>query len=264
MKKRTAWPIQIIRFIRLSLHVLSGILQAIVYPYMSRTVQQRMMKNWANGMLKILNIKLHCIGDRPTPDAQRVLLAANHVSWLDICLIIAACPTQFVAKSDIRRWPVIGFLGVKVGTLFIEKNKRSDTRRINQKMSNALIDGKRICVFPEGTTCNGEQINHFHASLLQSAVNSGAFLFPVAIRYLDRAGNLCKDAAYTEVSLVTSLLRILSQPCIKGVLVFNEAIDCDGKNRRELARLSEQAIASSLSLPPYHKKPEKSSCLPGA
>lgn len=264
MKKKTMWPIQTTRLIRLIFHVLSGILQSIVYPYLQRKMQQRMMKRWAAGVLKILNIELHCTGDLPTCELPRVLFAANHVSWLDICLIMAACPTQFVAKSEIRKWPIIGFLCVRVDTLFIEKAKRSDTRRLNQEIGNTMIDGKRVCVFPEGTTSDGEKIYHFHASLFQSAVNTNAVLVPVAIRYLDALGNLCKDASYADVSLVISLQKILSQPRIEAILAFNEAIYCEGINRRELARLSEQAIANSLSLPTYHKESEKPSYLPGA
>jgi 1-acyl-sn-glycerol-3-phosphate acyltransferase len=264
MKKTTPAAILFIRFVRLLLHVVSGILQAIIYPHFSNAIQQRMMKNWAMKVLKILNIKLHYTGKFPDQNVQHALLVANHVSWLDICLLMAVCPTQFVAKSEIRGWPVIGFLCSRVGTLFIERAKRSDTVRINQAISNVLLTGKRVCIFPEGETSNGLQIHHFHTSLIQSAVNVNALLYPVAIRYLDNTGNLCRDAAYTDISLVASLKKILNQTRINAVLDCSEAIQSEGKNRRELARLSEQAITSSLSLSSYHNESEKPSYLPNA
>ncbi|MDR4518777.1 MAG: 1-acyl-sn-glycerol-3-phosphate acyltransferase [Nitrosomonas sp.] len=264
MKKTTPVAIRFIRFARLILHVVSGILQSIAYPHVSRATQHHMMKNWAMKVLKILNIRLHHTGKFPDKNDQQALLVANHVSWLDICLLMAICPTQFVAKSEIRRWPVIGFLCRRVGTLFIERAKRSDTARINQVIGNVLMTGERVCIFPEGATSDGMQIQHFHASLLQSAVNANALIYPVAIRYLDDTGNLCRDAAYTDISLITSLKKILSQTRIDAVLNSNDAIHSEGKNRRELARLSEQAIANSLSLSSYHKESEKPSYLPNA
>ena len=263
-EKTTPFVVRFIRLARLLFQVVSGILQSIVYPYCSRPTQQRMMKNWAKGMLKSLNITTYYTGSFPDRNHQRALLIANHVSWLDICTVMAVCPTQFVAKSEIRSWPVIGFLCRRVGTLFIERAKRSDTMRINQEIGNVLTTGERVCIFPEGGTSDGTQTLHFHASLLQSAVNTEAMLYPVAIRYLDAAGSLCSDAAYTNISLVASLRKILHQPRIEAVLNCNEPIYSAEKNRRELARLSEEAINFSLSQPAYHNESEKPSYLPNA
>jgi 1-acyl-sn-glycerol-3-phosphate acyltransferase len=264
MKQIAPRYIRMIRLARLITHVVWGVLQAIVYPHCSRKKQQCMMKNWAGGILKILHINLQCSGEIPEQQTKRVLLVANHISWLDICVMMAASPTQFVAKSEIRNWPVIGFLCKRIGTLFIERAKRSDTLRINREISNALRSGERVCIFPEAGTSDGTKINHFHASLLQSAIIAEANLYPVAIRYLDHKGDISRDAAYIDVSLVVSLQKILKQPCIDAVATFSDAIHPAGKNRRELARLAEHAIANTLSLPPplYHTESEKPSYLP--
>ena len=253
---------RILRVIRLLFHVASGILQSIVYPYFSNAVQQRMMKNWAAGILRILNIQLHY--KNTLSDTKPVLFVANHISWLDICLIMAMQPTQFVAKSEIRNWPVIGFLCRRVGTLFIKRAKQRDIVRINQEISEALATGEYVCIFPEGGTSDGTQTHHFHASLLQSAVSADAIIYPIAIRYLDHTGAICHDAAYTDISLLTSLRQILRQPCIEGVLNCGEPIHSAGKNRRELARLSEEAITQCLSQPAYHNATEKPAYLPNA
>ncbi len=257
MQKTTRQPIRIFRLIRLLLHVVSGLLQSTVYPYFSRPIQRRMMQHWAKGLLKSLNIQLYCNGEPPGVDVPRVLFAANHVSWLDICVMMAACPTRFVAKSEINGWPVLGLLSRNTGTLFIERAKRSDTLRINQDISELIVNGERVTVFPEGTTSSGTKLNHFHASLLQSAVSVDALLYPVAIRYCNTAGEICQEAAYIDPSLVLSLKQILRQPRIDVQLTFNDPIQCGEKNRRELARLSEQAIANALSLPIPHRESEK-------
>ena len=252
MQTLTPALLRIMRLTHLLIHVVSGLLQSIVYPYFPHNIQRRMMQNWSVGVLAILNIKLHSHGKAPGHEIPRVLFAANHVSWLDVCVLMAACPTRFVAKAEISHWPILGLLSRNAGTLFIERAKRSDTLRINQQITEVLEKGERVTVFPEGTTADGTQLNHFHASLLQSAVTADALLYPVAISYRDSAGNVCQEAAYIDSSLVSSLQKILSQTRIDVELTFNEPIQCGMKNRRELARLSEHAIAQTLSLPiPY-------------
>lgn len=262
MQKTTPLLLRGIRLIHLLLHVVSGLLQSIVYPYFPLHIQRRMMQNWATGLLSTLNIRLHCHGKPPTLEMPRVLLAANHVSWLDVCVLMAACPTRFVAKAEISKWPVLGLLSRNAGTLFIERARRSDTLRMNQHISEVLEKGERVTVFPEGTIADGTHLNHFHASLLQSAITADALLYPVAIRYRNTAGDICREAAYIEPSLLLSLQQILSQTRIDAELTFNEPAQCGMKNRRELARLSEQAIADTLSLPIPHKQAGKLFDLP--
>jgi len=246
------------RYTRLLLHILSGLAQAAIYPHLSQAAQRRMAKNWSAGLLAVLNVKMRLSGTPPDAGMRQVMLAANHVSWLDVYALNSICPARFVAKSEIRGWPVFGWLSRNAGTLFIERAKRSDTARINQSISTVLTQGDRVTVFPEGTTSNGTMLRHFHASLLQPAVISEAMLCPVAICYRNADGNISKEAAYVEISLLDSLRRILLQPWITVELTFTDPINSSGKNRRELARLAEQAIASVLSLPVPHKAPGKS------
>jgi len=259
----TSQTVRVIRFIRLILHIISGFFQSLAYPHFSQPIQRRMMKSWALQFLNILGIKLHYSGNVPNFTSKQVLFVANHVSWLDICVIMAACPTRFVAKYEIRNWPVIGLLSHNAGALFIKRAKRSDTLRINEEITTALRAGDRVTVFPEGTTSDGTVIKHFHASLLQSAAAASVLLCPVAICYRNTTGHVSKEAAFTSPSLLFSLRQILSQPSIDAKLSFIDPIDKNEKNRRKLARLAEQAIANTLLLPIAHKKPEKSFDLPG-
>ena len=261
MQNTTPLLLRSIRLLKLCCHVGSGYLQSIVYPYFPVPVQRTMMQRWATHLLTILNIKLRYHGRLPGWEIPRALFAANHVSWLDVCVLMATCPTRFVAKAEISRWPLLGLLSKNVGTLFIERSRRSDTVRINQHISDVLETSERVTVFPEGTTTNGKQLYHFHASLLQSAITADALLYPVAIGYRKASGGVCEEAAYIDPSLWVSLQNILSQPNIVAEVTFSQPIACGSKNRRELARLAERAIADALSLPIPHKKTEKFSDL---
>ncbi len=251
----TSKLIRIFRSVRLLLHIISGLIQSAIYPHLDQRAQWRMAQRWSAGLLAILCVRIRYHGTTPTAEAQRVMLAANHVSWLDVYSIITVCPARFVAKSEIREWPLLGWLSRNAGTLFIERGKRSDTARINEHISSALRAGDRVAVFPEGTTGDGTELRHFHASLLQPAVSTEAMLYPVAIRYSDPTGETSKSVPYVGITLLESLRRVLKQPWIQVELIFSDPIDCHEKNRRELARGAEQAIASALSLPLPHKAP---------
>jgi 1-acyl-sn-glycerol-3-phosphate acyltransferase len=248
---------------RLIFHIISGLAQSALYPHLSQPAQKRMNKNWSVGLLAILSIRLRLSGALPVAKDQPVMLVANHVSWLDIYSLNTVCPSRFVAKSEIRSWPLLGWLSRNVGTLFIERTKITDIVRINQDIGNALTTGDVVAVFPEGTTSDGTTVKHFHASLLQSAVTVEAALYPVAIRYHDASGEVSKAAVYVGVSLLESLRQILQQPWIDVELIFSDPVNSSGKNRRELARATQQVITHALSLQmPSHKAPGKSSCLP--
>lgn len=247
---------QTFRAVRFVLHVFSGVVQSAIYPHLAQPGQRRMNQKWSATLLSILNIRLCHRGAFPPAELQRVMLAANHVSWLDVYSLNTVCPARFVAKAEIRGWPLLGWLSQNVGTLFIERSKRSETARINEQISNALKTGDRVAVFPEGTTSDGTALRHFHASLLQPAVAVGAMLYPVAIRYTGMSGEISTAAPYVNIPMTESLRRIWREPFINVELIFGEPINSSGKNRRELARAAEQTIADVLSLPVPHKVSE--------
>lgn len=255
----TATPkiIQIFRLSRLLLHILSGLLQSIAYPYFNRAIQRWMARRWSKNFLEILNIKLIQNGTPPKEDEQRVILIANHISWLDIMVIMTRYPVRFVAKAEILSWPLLNILCRNAGTIFIDREKRNDTLRINQAISDTLSVGDSVAIFPEGATSNGTALLHFHASLLQSAVDAQAALYPVAISYRDMAGLHNTKAAYVNITILESLKLILEQPTIRVEISFLDSIRCKDKNRRELARLSEHAISEALQLSVVRKVPEK-------
>ncbi len=193
------------------------------------------------------------------------MLIANHVSGLDIQLIHSIWQVRFIAKSEVRHWPVIGWLAARTGTLFIERGKSRHAARINQSIHAAFQRGEVIGVFPEGSTSSGLEVTRFHASLLQPAVEEAALVYPVALRYLDEAGDIDVKASYVgERTLPESFGLILRRRRIRAELIFLPVIDSAGKTRRELAAITQAAIANALNLPFSDRKPGISSGPPGA
>jgi 1-acyl-sn-glycerol-3-phosphate acyltransferase len=259
----TGWTTRAWRLLRLFAHVLSGIARLyFVFPRRSREQQRAMISIWSLQLLHLLGISLRVV---PGAAAAPCVIVANHISWLDPFVIHAPHAVRFVAKAEIRGWPLIGTLCEKSETLFIERVKRRDAHRINAMLGAALDAGDMVALFPEGTTTDGDLVRHFHGSLLQAAIDRGLPLQPVSLRYLTAQGARCAAAAHVgEQSLAASLWEVLSQETMVAELHFLPAIPVQGRNRRELAHQAELAIANALGVPVVHTPTALPGGLPGA
>ncbi len=201
--------------------------------------------DWARGLLRLLNVTVRIRGE---PLQQGPLLVVlNHVSWLDILVMLAAQPVSFVSKAEVRHWPLIGWLATQVGTLFIERSSRKDAMRVVHHMADALRAGGIVAVFPEGTTSDGSGVLPFHANLLQSAISCHAPVQPVALRFLEADGRLCLSAAYIgDDTLLASVWRMLRAAPVTASLEFMPAMSTQGWERRALAAHLQQMIEQRL------------------
>jgi 1-acyl-sn-glycerol-3-phosphate acyltransferase len=248
---------RLLRLTRLLLHIVYGCFHVgVLFPFLPSRVRFRSIKRWSRQTLEMLNLKLTVHGSLAGGHAP-TLIACNHVSWLDIWVVDSVLPVRFVAKSDIRRWPVLGFLVSGAGTIFIEREKRRDTARTNRAIVAALTRGEHVAIFPEGTTSDGTEVKPFHASLFQPALGAGARVAVLALRYVDCDGGLNLDASYEgERTLWESVQLLLAHRSLHAELIFAGTIDVSGKTRREIAREAEAATADALRLPRPGRKPE--------
>jgi len=245
----TSFPQRCVRYFRFVVQVFSGLLTvAILFPFYGRERRWQAVRRWSRAIVAIAGIEVEVIGDIPESGA-RVLGVINHVSWLDIQLLHSLWAVRFVAKSEVRKWPAIGWLSARTGTLFIDRSTRRSSTRINQSIHQAFDDGDAVAVFPEGRTTSGDELLRFHSSLLQPAIDEEAFIIPVAIRYLDMAGRIERAVAYIgEMSLMESIAAIVRVPRILAEVHFLPPIQSKGHTRRELAAMAHADIASALRL----------------
>lgn len=244
----TSLALRGMRLLRITLHLLHGLWTAAVhFPFYPVPRRRKAVRDWSRKLLRITGVRLHVEGELPAANAGPVMLVANHVSWLDIFVINAVLPVRFVAKSEIRGWPAIGWLSAKTGTLFIERARRRDTMRINREIADAMTGGDVVAVFPEGTTTDGSQVMRFHGALLQPALMAGARVHPAALRFEHDDGGLCVAAAYDgDKSLWQSMLAIVAQPALHARLCFLTPLTSGTGHRRELAAAAQQLIADRL------------------
>ena len=176
-------------------HVLGGIVTtSLVFPMVAPTRRQALVQRWSRRLLHLLRVEARLHGAIDVHGGN-VLLVANHISWLDIFVLNAHRPARFVAKSELAGWPLAGRLIRGAGTIFVDRERRHDTRRVNHHAAQALAAGDVVAVFPEGTTTDGATLLKFHASLLQPIVEAqghvragGDPLPRRGWRALDRAG----------------------------------------------------------------------------
>jgi 1-acyl-sn-glycerol-3-phosphate acyltransferase len=202
--------------------------------------RQRLTCRFMRHLRAALPLRLELRGELPAAPA---LWLANHVSWVDIAVLGSLCPLSFLAKSEVADWPLAGWLARKAGTLFIRRGA-GDTLDLGRQLAGHLQQGSHLAIFPEGTSSDGRSVLRFHPRLLAAAVDSGALVQPVAIRYR-------RDGARDELApfigddeLPQHLLRLLAADCATVEITLLAPIASTGLSRSELARRAHGAIAA--------------------
>jgi 1-acyl-sn-glycerol-3-phosphate acyltransferase len=235
-----------LRLGRIAVHLAQGLATcALVFPWAGPALRARIVRRWSRGLLRIVRVQLEPAAG--VPALGHALVAANHVSWLDIFVINAYHPCRFVAKAEIRAWPVLGWLAYKAGTVFIARGSRRELRLIFKGIVEALHDGERVAFFPEGTTARQGSLLPFHANLFEAAIDAKVALQPYAVSYVDAAGLPHASIDYLDdTTFGESIKMILSGPPVRARLTCLAPIETAGAHRRELAQAAEAAVGAAL------------------
>lgn len=238
---RAGFGLRAWRYVRLALHLVVGVLTVlVVYPLSGRTLHRRYRQRWSRRLLRALGVELQVEGEPVVPGA---LIVANHVSWLDIFVLNALVPAAFVSKAEVRTWPVLGWLAGRNETVFLRRGSRGHAKIVNGEIAALLDAGRNVALFPEGTTTDGSHVLHFHAALLQPAIESGHPVQPVALSYRAADGARSAAPAYVaDVSLLQCLAAIVAEPRLTARTWTGPALSTGSGNRRELAQSARARI----------------------
>lgn len=152
-----------------------------------------LLRTWGKSACLILGIKVKVEGEIPDPP---FMLVSNHLSYLDIFVLFSQLRGLFVAKSDVKAWPLAGFIIRTCGILFIDRNRKRDIKRVNALISENVNENQGIIIFPEGTTSPGYEILPFKTSLLKYPV---AMNIPVSYATISYATEEGEKPAYQSV-----------------------------------------------------------------
>lgn len=233
------------------LHLASAMLiLRFTWPRADAARRHEIAVRWSQDLMAILAIRVRTEGRAPPHARHGAMIAANHVSWADIFAIASVRHTRFIAKSEIRDWPLAGWLAERSGTIFIRRARRHDTARINAQVHDALAEGDCVGLFPEGTTTEGDRLLKFHSSLFEPAVANRARVYPVAVRYEDPEGRPLRTAAYVgDLSFAQSVGLVIRTRVTVVHVRFAEPIATDGLTRQVVAQEAQRRVASLLGLP---------------
>lgn len=195
---------------------------------------------------------LRAVGMHPRPHgaplAGPVMLVANHSSWLDIVLLHTQRAVCFVAKAEIARWPLVGFMARRSGTIFHSRGNTDSLKHTMQAMTRRMREGRAVAAFPEGGAAHGTRLKVFHARIFQAALDAQAPIQPVALRY-SRHGRALPELAFAPgESFFGNALRLLGEPPLDAEAFFLEPLVDQGLGRKHLAREARAEVAAALGL----------------
>jgi len=233
-------------------HVICGILTlSLMFPFLDRRNKDRAIQKWSKHLLKIFNIEL-VVQDGTLLGNVPHLIAANHISWLDIHVINAFRPICFVAKSEVEGWPIFGWMAKRLGTLFIKRGSARHARQVVNQMAEVLkVDS--ICIFPEGTSTAGESVLPFKSNLFEATIVAQTPVFPLSLQYLSKTtGNRSESPAFIgEMGLLESMSNIVKNRNLVAKITILPAFSWSQQaiipaDRKQVASYCEDSIAKTL------------------
>ncbi|MEU8383860.1 1-acyl-sn-glycerol-3-phosphate acyltransferase [Streptosporangium sp. NPDC048865] len=267
---RAAGPHRALRLAAIALVVLAGAVLALVLAArgLGTTGRIRLTSAWSRLVLRAVGVRVEVrqgfafmagsvSGPRPVaggPSGAAPLVVANHVSWLDPLVMAAVLPCRLLAKQEVRVWPVIGLLAAGAGALFIDRDRLLALPEAVGGVAAALAGGHPVAAFPEGTTWCGRGMGSFRPAVFQAALDAGAPVRPVAIRYLEGEGAPATGPAYVgDDPLLASIRRVVAVRRLTVEVTMLPAVW--GRDRRELAWAAESSVASVLVAGAAHGLP---------
>jgi len=236
----------------LLLHIVLGILLcSLILSWNKNAVMKngrepfvhRMIRWWSNLLLRLFGMRPVRFGK---PLADPVLFVANHTSWLDIELLHSQRAACFVAKAEIARWPLVGWMAASGGTIFHRRGNNHSLSTVMAAMVERLRGGRSVAVFPEGGTGYNGVLKVFHARIFQAALDAEVPVQPVALRFA-RHGRRVIDAGFREgESFVQNIVRLLGSPAVDAEVHFLTPVPASPDARRKMAELSRERIAAAL------------------
>ena len=207
------------------------------------------------GFLKILNVKVNLVGkihkERPG------LLISNHASWIDISILSSLTNISFIAKSEVSKWPLFGFLAKLQDTVFIERRAIKAVKQKNE-INEVLHKGKRLVLFPEGTSSDGNRVLKFKSSLFSVVENKT----DNPENYLIQAVTICYKGInglpmsrserpliswWGDMDLMNHLWNILKLNSVNILVIAHEPIQ-EVSDRKSLSKIAWEQVAQGMGL----------------
>jgi 1-acyl-sn-glycerol-3-phosphate acyltransferase len=193
--------------------------------------------------LRILHVKVE--GRGPIPPGG--LLVSNHQGYLDILCLNVLCPSTFVAKAEIRSWPLFGLFCEWSGTIFLDRKHRTGLRGPLEQVAELLRREERVVIFPEGTDSDGTTVLPFHSSFFEAAIQAQCPVVPLAIRYSAPGVSQHEEVIYwKDRRFIFHVIRLLGVKEVRARVTF-EGPMAAGRDRKRLSQKMRERILAMVS-----------------
>jgi lyso-ornithine lipid O-acyltransferase len=237
---------------RIFTHLICGLLLAcvlsilsVVLPKKYPAIRARWTRHWLSSAISKLGIRIVVVGHLP---AHTALFVANHISWLDILALAAVTEGDFIAKQEVREWPLLGWLASRGGTLFVRRGQANACKLVIEETAFRLKSGRNVILFPEGTTTTGEQVLPFKPLMLRAAVLAQTPIQPVALSYEIAGGHQERAAFVGEMGFVSHLWTVMGLRDMRLHINITEPLTVSGKHERQLAETASRLVTEKLGL----------------
>ncbi|MEM7019682.1 MAG: lysophospholipid acyltransferase family protein [Pseudomonadota bacterium] len=237
----------------LILHIIFGLTVTLIFyspwvrpwlPGSLYALPDKITVGWSAALCWIMGVKVRCHGERVQGSA---LYVSNHISWLDIFSLLGLSHIIFVAKQEVKGWPVLGWLSYRVGTLYIRRGGFEASRLADEAMTECMNEGTSVMIFPEGTSSDGTSVKRFHARLFQAAITAKSVVQPIALCYPTEDGISTVAPFIGDDEFVPHMLRVMGEPSTPIDIYFCEPIDAGDKQRRKLADTAYERVVEKLT-----------------
>ena len=222
----------------------AGITAGMLPPYLLRhalagpkreEVRDRWVRRWSQALLDLFAVRVEVLG-RTAPRRGR-LVVANHRSTIDIAILLSTFGGRMVSRADVAGWPIVGAAARAVGTVFVDRQSATSGATTIRAIRDVLRAGDTVCLFPEGTTFEGDEVRPFHAGAFVAAVRSGAEIVPVGIAY--ESGS---EAAFVGESFLAHLSRMAGGEPTRVTACIGEPFTVEGVRAPELRERAQAEV----------------------
>ena len=210
-----------------------------------RPVGHAAIRWWARGLMRVFGMRVEGVG---TPRAGGTLFVANHISWVDIVALHSQHMMGFIAKAEIRGWPVVGWVTSHAETIYLQRGNSNSLGGVMTEMSARLRSGRAVAAFPEGGTRDGRELGAFHARIFAAAVDADAAVQPVALCY----GEGCEAQPIVAFApgehFMGNFMRLLGEPSRPVRVCFLEPIlHTEQTGRRGIAQAARERVEEAMA-----------------
>jgi 1-acyl-sn-glycerol-3-phosphate acyltransferase len=201
---------------------------------------------WCRRIVRVLGFQCEVEGWIPRGGA----VISNHLSYLDILLYSSVRPFVMVAKTEVRGWPLLGWITSRAGTVYVKRGGGPKSwPSVNAAMAEAYHSGLPVLFFPEGTTTDGAGVLPFRRGLFHSVLNNWVPLRTAALRYslkedaANRGASVGEDICWWgEMGFTSHVFRLLGLRGVSVKVRFGDEV-LERVDRFVLSETAQQRVA---------------------